>query len=166
MHPRDDRGRLSTCCAGNLVSAIASKFNRDITHRREMSYRWVEHTGELQLEIEAPTEEQVFGDALKALAELFGDDRHGSYLLHEIRVAGPERAVLLVEWLDELVYLAETESLVPQEVERIELTDGGVVAGVRCHRGNPRPLVKGATYHRLAFAATRDGFRATVVLDV
>jgi len=166
MRPRGDRGRLFSCCAGNLVSAIASKFKRVITHGREMSYRWVEHTGELQLEIEAPTEEQVFGDALKALAELLGDDGHGSCLPREIRVAGPERAVLLVEWLDELVYLAETESLVPEEVERIELTDGGVVAGVRCHRGNPRHLVKGATYHRLAFAATRDGFRATVVLDV
>jgi SHS2 domain-containing protein len=131
-----------------------------------MSYRWVEHTGEMELEIEAPTEEEVFAQALKAFAELLGDDGHGSHLSREIRVAGPERAVLLVEWLDELVYLAETESLVPQEVERIELPDGGVVASVRFHRGNPRPLVKGATYHRLAFAPTRDGFRARVVLDV
>ena len=131
-----------------------------------MSYRWVEHTGELELEIEAPTEEQVFGDALRALAELLGDGDHGSDVSREIRAAGRERAVLLVEWLDELVFLAETESLVPGEVERIGLSDGGVVASVRCHRGKPRPLVKGATYHRLAFARTRDGFRATVVLDV
>ena len=131
-----------------------------------MSYRWVEHTGELELEIAAPTEEQVFGDALKALAEVLGDDDHGSDVSHEIRVAGRERAVLLVEWLEELVYLAETQSLVPREAERIELSEGCVIASIRCHRGNPRPLVKAATYHRLAFAPTRDGFRAMVVLDV
>jgi protein archease len=131
-----------------------------------MSYRWVEHTGELELEIEAETEVQLFGDALEALAELLRDGDHGSDVSREIRVAGRERAVLLVEWLEELVFVAETESLVPGEVERIELSEGGVVASIRCHRGNPRHLVKGATYHRLAFAPTRDGFRATVVLDV
>ncbi|MGZ4198512.1 MAG: archease, partial [Solirubrobacteraceae bacterium] len=68
-----------------------------------MSYRWVEHTGELELEIDAPTEEQVFGDALEAFAELLVDADHGSEVSREIRVAGRERAVLLVEWLDELV---------------------------------------------------------------
>lgn len=131
-----------------------------------MSYRWVEHTGELELEIEAPSEEQVFDEALRAFAELIVDADHGSEVCREIRVAGRERAVLLVEWLDELVYLADTESLVPRQVERIELSKGRLVASIRFHRGTPRALVKGATYHRLAFAATRDGFHATVVLDV
>jgi SHS2 domain-containing protein len=74
--------------------------------------------------------------------------------------------VLLVDWLDELVYLAETESLVPDEVSRLELSDRGVVATVQCHRGSPRHLVKGATYHRLTFERTPRWFRATVVLDV
>lgn len=131
-----------------------------------MSYRWVEHTGELELEIESATEAEVFGDALSALAELVGDDRHGGRLSRQIRLAEPERAALLVAWLDELVFLAETESLVPAAVERIELSDGGLVATVSCDRGSPRPLVKGATYHRLAFESTGSGFRATVVLDV
>jgi SHS2 domain-containing protein len=132
-----------------------------------MSYRWVEHTGELELEIEASTEEGVFVDALQALAELLADDGRGDRVWREIEVAGPRaRAVLLLEWLEELVYLAETECLVPERVEWIEVSDAGVVASVRCHRGSPRHLVKGATYHRLAFARTRDGFGATVVLDV
>jgi SHS2 domain-containing protein len=131
-----------------------------------MSYRWVEHTGELELEIEAPTEESVFIDALKALAELLGDDGHRDRVSCDISVAGGERAVLLVGWLDELVYLAEIDSLVPEEVTRIELSDRGVVASMGCYRGNPRPLVKGATYHRLAFEHSGRGFRARVVLDV
>lgn len=131
-----------------------------------MSYRWVEHTGELELEIEAPTEEGVFADALKALAELLADDGRSARLTRDVEVAGRERAVLLVDWLDELVYLAETESLVPEEAVLIELSDRGLVASVRCHHGDPRHLVKGATYHRLVFEPTRRGFRAGVVLDV
>jgi SHS2 domain-containing protein len=131
-----------------------------------MGYRWVEHTGELELEIEAATEEGVFGDAVSAIAELLRDDGRGAPVDREVAVSGRERAVLLVAWLDELVYLAETESLVPEEAAQIELSDRGVVASVRCHRGNPRHLVKGATYHRLAFEPTQSGFGATVVLDV
>ena len=132
-----------------------------------MSYRWVEHTAELEMEIEAPTEEGVFVDALLALVELLGDDSRGDPLsAREIALGGRERAVLLVEWLDELVYMAETEDLVPEDVVRIELSDDGLAATVRCRRGSPRHLIKAATYHRLAFEPSGHGFRATVVLDV
>jgi len=131
-----------------------------------MSYRWIEHAAEVQLEIEASSEAGVFIDALRALAELVGDDRRAEHVSRELKVDGRERAVLLLAWLDELVYLAETEGLVPEDVERIELSDRGLVASVRCHRGDPRHVVKGATYHRLAFERSGVGFRATVVLDV
>jgi SHS2 domain-containing protein len=130
-----------------------------------VAYRWVEHTAEVQMEIEAPTEEAVFADALHALGELLVDD-DGEEVWREVAVDGRERARLLVEWLDELVFLAETEGLVPEDVARIELSDRGLVAVVRCRRGTPRHLVKGATYHQLAFEPSDSGIRARVVLDV
>jgi SHS2 domain-containing protein len=131
-----------------------------------VSYRWVEQTAEVQMEIEAPTEEAVFADALRALGELLVDDDGGEKVWREVAVDGRERATLLVEWLDELVFLAETEDLVPEDVDRIELSDRGLVGVVRCRRGSPRHLVKGATYHQLAFEPSGRGIRARVVLDV
>jgi SHS2 domain-containing protein len=86
-----------------------------------MSYRWVEHAGELELEIEAATEEGVLSDALTAIAELLDEDSPGARLRREIAASGRERALQLVEWLGELVDLAETESLVAEEVERRHL---------------------------------------------
>ena len=129
-------------------------------------YRWVEHTGEMQIEIEAGSEEAVFAEALHALAWLIGGDGGGEPVWREVAVDAHERAALLVAWLDELVYLAETEDLIPDGTERIELSDRGLVATVRCHRGNPRHVIKAATYHGLAFERAGAGFRATVVLDV
>ena len=126
----------------------------------------MDHTAELELEIDALTEEGVFADALRALAELLEDDRRGAPVRREIAIGGRERAALLVEWLDELVYVAETEDLVAEGAEGIELSDGGLVATVRFRRGSPRHLIKAATYHRLAFEPSRLGFRARVVLDV
>lgn len=118
------------------------------------------------MEIEARSEEAVFADALHALGELVADDARGEQVWREVVADGGDRGALLVGWLDELVYLAETEDLVPDEVERIELSEHGLVATVRCHRGRPRHLVKAATYHRLGFEHSDSGFRAAVVLDV
>jgi SHS2 domain-containing protein len=129
-------------------------------------YRWVEHTAELELEIEAASEAAVFGEALEALAELVGDGS-GPPMTRELEVAADERAVLLVEWLSELVYLAEAERFVPERIDSLELGDGRLRARVEGHRGEPRHLVKAVTLHRLEFR--RDdtvGWRARVVLDV
>lgn len=133
-----------------------------------MSYRWVEHTAELQLEIDAPTEEAVFADALAALGELLVEDalsQPGDVVSLEVTLAGTDRALLLADWLDELVFHAETEGLVPVGVERIEL-NGSLTAVIRAFRAASRPLVKGITHHGLAFDRAGAGFRATVVLDV
>ena len=132
----------------------------------QMSYRWVEHTAELELEIEAATEDGVFRDAVRALGEILADDRRGERVQHDLAVEGAERALLLAGCLDELVYLAETEDLVPEEIEGIALSDRGLAAIVRGHRGNPRHVVKGITYHRLAFERLDKGFRAVVIIDV
>ena len=131
-----------------------------------MAYRWVEHTAELELEIDARDREGVFADALRAMAELLADEGYGDYVSREVSVEGGEPGALLVGWLDELVYLAETEDLIPDELEGIELSDGRLTASVRCHVGRPRHLVKAATYHRLVFKQSDGRLRATVVLDV
>jgi SHS2 domain-containing protein len=118
------------------------------------------------MEIEAATEEALFTDALHALGELVADEVSGPQVWREVMVNGHERAVLLVLWLDELVFLAETEDLVPEDVEHMELSPRGLVATVGCRRDRPRHVVKGATYHDLAFERSDGCVRARVVLDV
>jgi SHS2 domain-containing protein len=131
-----------------------------------MSYTWIEHTAEVELHIEAASEDAVFAEALVALSELIDDGPADATVSREVALAARDRAALLAAWLDELVYLVETEDLVPDRVERLELDGNTLAATVRGHRGRPRHLVKGATYHELAFESAGEGFRATVVLDV
>jgi SHS2 domain-containing protein len=129
-------------------------------------FRWVDHTAELELEIEAPSEEAVFEEALAALAELAGD-ADGPETTREVEVEAPDPALLLVEWLSELVYLSETEQLVPERVAALELADGKLRATVVARRGEPSHLVKAVTLHRLELRPdAKVGWRARVVLDV
>jgi SHS2 domain-containing protein len=131
-----------------------------------MAFRWVEHTSEVEVEIEAATEASVFEDALHAVAELLDGESLGEAVTVEVGLRARDRALLLAGWLDELVYQAEVESLIPEEVVRFELQADRLAASLRCRRGVPRPLVKGVTRHRLSFEPAAGGFQATVVLDV
>lgn len=134
-----------------------------------MTYRWIEHTAELELAIEAPSVEAVFTDALLALAELLTYDApldRGDLVSVDVVLPGTALALLLADWLDELVFAAETDSLIPVAVDRIEVGEEGLRARVRAVRAAPRPLVKGVTHHRLALEPADAGFKATLVLDV
>jgi SHS2 domain-containing protein len=146
-----------------------------------MSYRWLEHTSELELHIDGPTETAVFELALAAMAELAGGnnsqavegvdgerdgEREGERVVREVTAAGSDRAALLAAFLEELVYLLETDDLVPERAEHLKLAGNSLTATVRGHRGRPRHLIKGVTYHELMFAPADHGFVARVVLDV
>jgi SHS2 domain-containing protein len=129
-------------------------------------YRWVEHTAELELEIEAASAEAVFEEALAALAELLGDGG-GDRVTRELELEAREPALLLVEWLGELVYLSEAERFVPERVASLALGDGSLHATVEGHLGEPAHLVKAVTLHRLELREVDTvGWRGRVVLDV
>jgi SHS2 domain-containing protein len=128
-------------------------------------YRWVEHTGEVELAIEAKTESDVFADALAALGELLAIEGEPDEW-RVIELNAPDRATLLAVWLEELLFLADAEGFEPLALRKLELGPGALRAEVAGHAGNPSPLVKAVTYHRLAFEPEGAGYRATVVLDV
>jgi SHS2 domain-containing protein len=129
-------------------------------------YRWVEHTGELELEIEAASEEEVFEQGFEAMRELLAVEHGAPLPPRPVALGGTDRARLLAEWLGELAFLAEIEGLVPERLSSLELGEASLRAVVEGRRGDPPHLVKGVTYHRLSLEQSGDGWRATVVLDV
>ena len=129
-----------------------------------MTYRWVEHTAELGLEVEARTQELVLVEAMQALAELL-DGAPGERETREISLERADPPALLVAWLEELLFLADTAGFVPAEAE-LDLRARALHAVVRGRVTEPRPLVKAVTYHDLVFEPAGEGWRAKVVLDV
>jgi SHS2 domain-containing protein len=133
-----------------------------------VSYRWGEHVGELELHVEAASERDVFADATLAFAELLSDDERPAIEAEPRRfgATGRDRAALLAAFLEELIFLAETERFVPSGLEELRLADGALEAVVAGGRGEPPHLVKAVTHHRLAFEPVEGGWRASVLLDV
>ena len=134
--------------------------------RVEARHRFVEHVGEVELELDAPTEAGIFEAALAAFEELVEGGDAGEPARHEIELRAADRALLLVDWLSELVFLAEVHDFVPERVAAFELEGGRLHATVVGRRDRPRHLVKAVTLNRLAFEQRAGTWQGRVVLDV
>jgi SHS2 domain-containing protein len=132
-------------------------------------HRFVEHTGELELVLEAPDLPSLFEEAARALADLMAEDAGGPPTAppEHVELAAADRASLLVDWLNELVYRADVAKRVYHDVHVVRATDRALRATLRGREPTaPRTAVKAATWHRLSVRETAVGLAATVVLDV
>jgi SHS2 domain-containing protein len=130
-------------------------------------YRWVDHTAEVELEIEAASEREVLEAAMIALAELLGiDEARAGDARRAIALRVGDRPALLAAWIEELAFLAESDGFVATEIVELDLQAGELTATVAGVLGEPPPLVKAVTYHRLAFEPSGAGYVARVILDV
>ena len=134
-------------------------------------HRFVDHVGEVELQVGAEDLGGLLAQAALALGELLlGPARApsgGRRRERAIEVRSIDREALVVDWLNEILFLAETELWVPLEIEVKEASATHVRAlgrGVAVPR--PPTLVKAATLHGLAVRDEEGGVRAEVVLDV
>ena len=133
------------------------------------SHELLDHTSELRLRVRAASLGELLGEAGRALGalELAGRPADPSGHWREIELRAADHGALLVDWLNELLYLAETERWVPVEF-LVEHADESA-ARVRA-RGVPVPrapgFVKAATFHDLRIEEVPGGWEAEVVLDV
>ncbi len=135
----------------------------------QASHEFLEHTSELELRIRAPTFADLIAEAARALAELMlrgrADTAPGPW--RKLTVHSADRGALLVDWLNELIYRAETELWVPIEIRAESVSDRCLSVQARGVAVEEAPaLVKAATFHRLRVDEVADGLEAEVILDV
>jgi SHS2 domain-containing protein len=131
-----------------------------------------EHEADIGLIVRGRDGPDLFAQAGLALYELVCDleavEQRDRYPL-----AGHADGVeaLLVDWLNDLVFLFEARSVVCGGFSFESWSETAYAAAalgepVDPARHAPRDLVKAATYHGLSVTATADGLEARVILDV
>lgn len=128
-------------------------------------YRWVDHTSEVELRVEAASAPDVFAEATVAVAELLGEAR-GEGAPRPLAVRAGDPPALLAAWLEELVYLSERDEAIPLRARDLRVVRERVEGEVEWAPGRPSYLVKAVTYHGLALECGADGCTARVVFDV
>lgn len=133
-----------------------------------------DHTSEVRLCVSAGTLAAIFEEAGRALAELMldGPPPPSRGPVEQVRLVARDRAALLVDWLNELIFLSETRKQVYVELRVDSVSDTALTASVRgVFPDVLRTAVKAATLHDVVFeeAVSADGasnYTAKVVLDV
>ena len=134
-----------------------------------MRYRLLEHTADAMVEAHGETLGERFASAAYALFDQMTDVTKVSpkgEVRIELRADGREQ--LLVDFLQELLFLHDTENLVFSEFD-VETDGKGLVARARGEafdeaRHPKRSVVKGITYHGLTFDDVKG--TVTVLFDV
>jgi SHS2 domain-containing protein len=137
--------------------------------RHEIGFEEIEHTADNALLVSGGTWEELLENAAHGMNSLMLGDVSaiGTQTQKQVSVEASDGEGLLVEWLSELVYWAEKESLVFTRFEFQEVTSktaqatlyGGGAKNVQKH-------IKAVTYHNLEIVKTDKGLTATVVFDV
>lgn len=131
-----------------------------------------EHTADAGFRITSPDREGLFQEAGRALFQLIVQNLDEVQPLQKrhLCVKGSADDYLLFDWLDELLYLHATQSLVFCQFE-VTLTPHGLSADVSgelldASRHRLAHEVKAITYHELSVVSTADGWQASVIVDI
>jgi SHS2 domain-containing protein len=118
----------------------------------EGGYELLEHTADLGIHAWGSTEPEAFEHAARALSELMGVRVPGPGRRHLVKARADDRAALLIAFLNELIWLHETEGRGFAAIDVIAVSPNDLVAEVELAR-LPEGLegigVKAATYHQL-----------------
>ncbi|WP_414836853.1 archease [Candidatus Nanohalococcus occultus] len=97
-----------------------------------MSYEILDHTADVKFKAKGDSLNEVFSESVKAFADIVGGG--GGATGHTVKVESENLDALLFDFLDELIFLQETENVAvggPKEVEIEELENGyGIEATV------------------------------------
>lgn len=127
----------------------------------------IDHTADLALHVWADDLPDLFATAARGMFSLFTSlealvlDRAVDVTLTALDVE-----TLLVDWLNELLYLSEVEGTAFAEFDFTQMTSTALAATAHGGRiSEYLSYVKAATFHNLAVVRTPDGYETEIVFD-
>lgn len=136
------------------------------------AFEIMDHTADIGIRVYGNTDKEVFANAAAGMFSLIADlENVRETSEFAIEVEAEDHETLLVAWLNELLYLHDSNDILLNRFELSEL-------GETCLRGRAfgEPMdagrhrlkadIKAATYHMLKLREEPGGWRAEVVFDV
>jgi SHS2 domain-containing protein len=130
-----------------------------------------DHTADIGMIVHGKTPEQVFSNAGQGLFSLITDlDKIEPAITKNIDLYAHDMEELLITWLNELIYVFETEHLLLKQFKIEELTDHSLRAACDGQKINKKTEIyreiKAATYHMLSIENHAAGLTANIIFDL
>jgi SHS2 domain-containing protein len=135
-----------------------------------MSFEEISHTADVKIHASAPTLEALFSETFRALMQVMYGARQGGSVIRNIRIESTDAESLLADFLSEVLFVSEVESLVFSDA-RIRIDGlylnaeliGESFDPVR-HSGGTE--VKGISYSGLEILHDANGYKVDIIFDV
>ncbi len=137
----------------------------------EKEFEFVNHTADVGIIAYGADMNQAFANAAKALFSLITDLDDVEEVMHrDIELAAPDQESLLVEWLNELIYLFDAENIIFKRFDITQLNNTHLKARSYGHKVDSskhklKMGVKAATYHMLKIDKS-NGCKVQVLFDI
>ena len=141
---------------------------------REMkkAFEIIDHTADVGIIAYGVDIKELFSNAGLALFSLIAEAASVEEKLHlNLKVCSEDRDSLLVEWLNELIYLFDVKHILFSRFEIKSLTHNELKA--TCYGEEFDPMkhqlktgIKAATYHMLKLDKNGDSYKAQIILDI
>ncbi|MDD1700425.1 MAG: archease [Methanoregula sp.] len=135
-----------------------------------MSFEEISHTADVKIHARAPTLEELFAETLKALMQvMYGTTSQGE-IKREIRIESGDIESLLIDFLSEVLFISEVESLVFSEAS-LRINGLSLIAELKGEPFDPArhsggSEVKGISYSGLAITHDANGYMLDIIFDV
>jgi SHS2 domain-containing protein len=127
----------------------------------------LEHTADLAIAVRGRTVADVFSAAAAEMFDMMTIPPEHITIRRRIDVESTDSAGLLVDWLNELIYLHETAGETYTEFVIEEITEDTLIATVGGGETiQKKRTIKAATYHQLRLEKDDDCVTAHIVFDV
>ena len=137
----------------------------------EKDFEIVDHTADVGIRAYGADIRQAFSNAARALFSLITELEDVEEVLYrDIELIAPDEESLLVEWLNELIYLFDVENVVFKRFDITELSNTQLKARsygekIDSSKHKLKTGVKAATYHMLKVDKA-NGCKVQVLFDI
>jgi len=137
----------------------------------EKEFEIIDHTADVGIRAYGASMNQAFANAAKALFSLITELDDVDEVLHrDIELVAPDQESLLVEWLNELIYIFDAENIIFKRFDITQLNSTRLKARgygekVDSSKHKLKIGVKAATYHMLKVDKP-SGYQVQVLFDI
>jgi SHS2 domain-containing protein len=137
-----------------------------------LPYEAFDHTADIGLHAYGPTLPELFSNAAAGMESLLVAPEHiEQRVSREISAEGHDLVSLLVAWLNELIFLFDTEYLLFNRFEISEFTDTHLRATAwgepyDAQRHELSSAIKAVTWHEASVESEADGYKARIIFDI
>jgi SHS2 domain-containing protein len=135
-------------------------------------YEVFEHTADIGLHASGNTLAQLFVHAAQGMESLMVSPEQIRILTtREVIVDGHDAVSLLIAWLNELIFLFDTEHLLFHDVAIDSITETSVRGRVSgepydAQRHELSSAIKAVTWHEAMVNRTEQGYQARIIFDI